>query len=249
MSPRFSLSQGPLILVNRDHPLPCEPEEDTLVPVDSRHPHILLQRQAAALLDELLGAVGGRTAIVPVSGYRPRLEQQAIWADTLAREGRVFTETYVARPGCSEHQPGLAIDLGENRPPIDFICPAFPDEGVCGAFRRRCAQFGFVLRYPAGKEEVTGIGHEPWHFRYVGWPHAWLMDRQGLVLEEYIALLHAYPEQGPHLRLSIGGRRFEIFHIAQRDLYGLEARLPADLPCQISGDNVDGVVVTLWRDA
>ena len=249
MSPRFSISQGPLVLVNRNHPLPYEPGEDDLSPVDRRHPHILLQRQAAALLDQLLGAVGGRTAIVPVSGYRPRLEQQAIWEDALARHGRSFTETYVARPGCSEHQTGLAIDLGENRPPIDFLCPAFPDTGVCGAFRRRCAQFGFVLRYPEGREEITGIGHEPWHFRYVGWPHAWLMEGRGLVLEEYLSQLHAYPEQGPHLRFAIGGRHFEIFHVLQADLPGLEGRLPAGLPCQISGDNMDGVVVTLWRDA
>ena len=249
MSTPFSLSQGPLILVNRDHPLPCEPEADTLVPVDSRHPHILLQRQAAALLDQLLGAVGGRTAIVPVSGYRPRREQQAIWDDTLAQRGLPFTQAYVAPPGCSEHQTGLAIDLGENRPPIDFICPSFPDEGVCRAFRLRCAQFGFVLRYPEGREAATGIAYEPWHFRYVGWPHAWLMTQRGLVLEEYIELLHTYPETGPHLRFEAGGRHFEIFHVPQPHLPGLEDRLPTGLPCQISGDNVDGVAVTLWRDA
>ena len=64
--------------------------------------------------------------------------------------------------GRAEHQTGLAIDLGENGPEVDFLCPAFPDSGPCGALRRRAADFGFVLRYPKGKENVTGIGYEPW---------------------------------------------------------------------------------------
>ena len=129
--------------------------------------------------------MGARGAIVPVSGFRSRAEQQAIWDSSLAEHGRAFTETYVARPGCSEHETGLAIDLAENRPDIDFLCPQFPDEGVCRLFRLAAPEFGFVLRYPAGKEHITGIGHEPWHFRYVGRPHAGEMALYGLTLEEY----------------------------------------------------------------
>lgn len=64
--------------------------------------------------------------------------------------------------------------------------PAFPYEGVCQMFRERAAEFGFVERYPAGKEPITGIAHEPWHFRYVSPPHARAMVRRGLVLEEYL---------------------------------------------------------------
>ena len=248
MSAPFAVDRGPLILVNRDHPLTAEPAPDSLVPADSRCPDILLDRRAAGLLDRLLCSLGARSAIVPVSGYRPMAQQEAIWEDTLEQRGLEFTQTYVARPGCSEHQTGLAIDLGENKPPIDFICPAFPDEGVCRAFRLRCADFGFVLRYPAGREDVTGIGHEPWHFRYVGWPHARLMSERGLVLEEYIDLVRRHPEEGPRLTYRTAGRDFEIFHVAQDRLEGLADRLPGALPCQISGDNVDGVIVTLWRD-
>lgn len=248
MSAGFSMYAGPLILVNRDHPLHAEPERDELVPADDRHPRILLHRQAAALLEQLRTAVGGRTQIVPVSGYRPRAEQQRIWDDSMAGHGGDFTRTYVAVPGCSEHQTGLAIDLGENRPEIDFICPAFPDEGVCRTFRLRCADFGFVLRYPAGREKITGIGHEPWHFRYVGWPHARFMTAQGLVLEEYLAALHQYPEGGPHLRFESAGHAFELYHVNAGDLPGLRERLPCDRLCQCSGDNMDGAVVTLWRD-
>ena len=177
--------RGTLYLVNRAHPLAEESEAEALVPVDDSHSRIMLHQRARVMLEQLLTAVGGRAAIVPVSGYRPRSEQQAIWDDSLAEHGQKFTETYVARPGCSEHQTGLAIDLAENRPDIDFLCPQFPDEGVCRLFRLAAPEFGFVLRYPAGKEHITGIGHEPWHFRYVGRPHAGEMPLYGLPLEEY----------------------------------------------------------------
>ena len=82
----------------------------------------------------------------------------------------------MALPGCSEHQTGLAIDLGKAAGYIDFIRPAFPYDGVCGRFRRLAARYGFIERYQRGKEEVTGISAEPWHFRYVGAPHAQLME-------------------------------------------------------------------------
>ena len=178
--------RGTLYLVNRAHPLAGEPEAEALVPVDDSHPRIRLHARAKTMLEQLLTAVGGRGAIVPVSGYRPRSEQQAIWDDSLAEHGQKFTETYVARPGCSEHQTGLAIDLGENVPGLDFIRPSFPDHGICGRCRARAADFGFLLRYPRGKEAVTGIGWEPWHFRYVGTPWAREIAGRGLTLEEYL---------------------------------------------------------------
>jgi len=243
------LSTGTLILVNREHPLPAEPEPGELAPVDRRHPEILLHIRALAMLRQLLCAVGGQSAIVPVSGYRPRQEQQQIWDDTLQERGLEFTETYVARPGCSEHQTGLAIDLGENRPDLDFICPSFPDEGVYRTFRQRAADYGFVLRYPADKEAATGIGYEPWHFRYVGWPHAHMMESCGLVLEEYLDWLTSFPERGRHLEFQAGGRSFEVCHVPAGELNALTERLPSRIPCQCSGTNAGGVVLTLWRDA
>ena len=177
--------KGTLYLVNRAHPLPEEPSAEVLASVRSGQTEVRLHQRAKVMLDQLLAAVGSVGAIVPVSGYRPQTEQQAIWEDALAEHGKAFTETYVARPGCSEHETGLAIDLAENRPDIDFLCPQFPDEGVCRLFRLAAPEFGFVLRYPAGKEHITGIGHEPWHFRYVGRPHAGEMALYGLTLEEY----------------------------------------------------------------
>ena len=125
--------------------------------------------------------------IVPVSGWRSWEEQQTIYTQSLRENGPVFTAKFVAMPGHSEHQTGLAIDLGLLQPEIDFIRPAFPYEGICQKFRELAPAYGFLERYPEGKEHITGIAHEPWHFRYVGTPYSEEIARTGLTLEEYLA--------------------------------------------------------------
>lgn len=233
---------SPLALVNAAHPIQGEHAPD-LVAVDEHHPDILLERRAAGLLNACIQAVDGRGQILPVSGWRSREEQQSIWDETWAKEGEAFTRQYVALPGCSEHETGLAIDLGLAGPDIDFIRPHFPDRGVCAAFKRRAADYGFILRYPAGKEHITGIAHEPWHFRYVGTPHAGIMVRLGLALEEYLDLLHQHPIDRP-LCCRVQGRAFRICRI--------EGGGPDDLAAQedysmVSRDNCGGWVLTSWK--
>ena len=240
---------GPLVLVNQAHPLEQEPDAAVLLPPDNRRPDILLEARAGTVLSRFLSDLGCTGEIVPVSGYRSRAEQEAIFFGSLRENGEAFTRSYVALPGCSEHQTGLAVDLGENLPDLDFIRPQFPDTGVFRTFRRRASEYGFILRYPEDKTNLTGIQFEPWHFRYVSWPHARLMERKGLVLEEYIRLLEDYPESGPHLRFQDRGRSFELYTVSRENLEDLSNRLPGDTLCQWSGNNSSGVVVTIWRDA
>ncbi|MEY8333936.1 M15 family metallopeptidase [Lachnospiraceae bacterium 47-T17] len=178
-----------LMLINRES-APVEHgrgERARLLPVGGTN--VLLERQAAYALERLMEQIDGWRAIVPVSGWRSKEEQEQIWADSLRENGMEFTETYVALPGHSEHESGLAIDLGLKKDVVDFIRPDFPYDGICGTFRALAPDYGFIERYPEGKEEVTGIGHEPWHFRYIGTPHARLLTETGLVLEEYVAAL------------------------------------------------------------
>ena len=249
MTPAEMVRTGPLVLVNQTHPLEQEPDAAALLPPDSRRPDILLEARAGTVLSRFLSDLGCTGEIVPVSGYRSRAEQEAIFSDSLRNNGEAFTRAYVALPGCSEHQTGLAIDLGENRPDLDFIPQQLPDAGVFSMFRRRAAEYGFILRYPEDKAAVTGIQFEPWHFRYVGWPHARLMEREGLVLEEYHRLLEGYPESGPHLRFQDRGRSFELYTVSRDNLEDLPRRLPGNTLCQWSGNNSSGAVVTIWRDA
>ncbi|MFG6353625.1 MAG: D-alanyl-D-alanine carboxypeptidase family protein, partial [Oscillospiraceae bacterium] len=151
------------------------------------YPNILLEREAVQALSRVMEQIDGWLYIFHVSGWRAREEQLEIYANSLRENGPEFTAKFVAMPGHSEHQTGLAIDLGLLQPEIDFIRPAFPYEGICQKFRELAPAYGFIERYPAGKESITGIAHEPWHFRYVDTPHSEVMAFKGLTLEEYLA--------------------------------------------------------------
>jgi len=242
-----SIHEGNLVLVNRHHPLRRVMDPDRLVPVDEKHEAILLHRDAKTMLSRLLSLLGANESIVPVSGYRSLQEQDAIFRDSLKENGEEFTLKYVAFPNCSEHQTGLAIDLGENKADIDFIRPDFPDSGICQAFRMQAAQFGFIERYQAGKEAVTGIAWEPWHFRYIGYPHSAIMQQHQFALEEYIAYVKDFPEHGQHLLFEEEGQVAEIFYIRAADSLVTTVQLPDEVSYQLSGNNVDGWICTLWR--
>ncbi|MFR8317288.1 MAG: M15 family metallopeptidase [Catenibacillus sp.] len=193
-----------LILVNRSHPLDFENGKTgggfpaVLVDVAAFMPvmegeKVLLEQTAAHALQKLLAAVyeadrecGDGQTIAAVSGWRSQREQIEIYEDSLKENGEAFTRKYVAWPGCSEHQTGLAIDVGLKAEHMDFIRPEFPWEGIGRIFRRLAPKYGFVQRYTKEKEVLTGIAEEPWHFRYVGCPHAQIMTERGLCLEEYI---------------------------------------------------------------
>lgn len=174
-----------LILINQTHSYPVSIQQDMVI-IHPDFPDILLEREAVQALARLMAEIDGWQHIVPVSGWRSFFEQQKIYQDSLRDNGQEFTALYVALPGHSEHQTGLAVDLGLRQSDINFICPAFPYDGICQRFRELAPSYGFIERYPAGKESVTGISHEPWHFRYVGTPHAECITRRGLTLEEYL---------------------------------------------------------------
>ena len=237
---RGGIHNGLLILVNAEHPIQ-HMERPVLAPaVPGRD--ILLDTRAAAMLSGLISRIGAAGEIVPVSGWRSEAEQREIWDGSMRESGEEFTRKYVALPGCSEHQTGLAIDLALRADNIDFIRPEFPYDGVCGRFRALAADYGFVERYQSGKEGVTGIAAEPWHFRYVGRPHARIMCEMGLCLEEYVEYLRAYPY--PERLLEVRGEVYEaeVGFAGARDALGLP-----DAPYQVSGNNVDGYIYTLWR--
>ena len=240
---------GSLILVNRAYGYK-EYSKRSLIPVLDKEPEILMQRRAAVLLFHLMDKINGWQGIVPVSGWRSGKEQEEIWDSSLKENGRGFTETYVAFPGHSEHQTGLAIDLGQKQEIIDFIRPEFPYTGICGIFRERAADYGFIERYPKGREDVTGIGYEPWHFRYVGIPHAKIMEREKLTLEEYIAVLREFPYGEKSYRFQEGGQEFLVSYLKMPDMEaGINATIELDdsHPYWVSGNNVDGFVITQER--
>lgn len=237
--------RGELILVNAMHPIKEEPLPVELMSLHSDYPGITLRRRATQMLNGLIKEINSANQIVPVSGYRTVYEQTFIYEDCLREEGVGYTADFVALPNCSEHQTGLAIDLAENKADIDFICPDFPYTGICQTFREHAAKYGFIERYQAGKEAITNVAGEPWHFRYVGCPHAQFIVEQGLTLEEYIESLKQY-QQGSQLRCQVDNRQYDIFFLPIDGSDRIPVALPENSCCQVSGNNVDGLIVTLW---
>jgi D-alanyl-D-alanine carboxypeptidase len=242
------IHKGSLVLINRRYPMKKDKTEQniSLIPAYVQDSDILLESKTASVLSHLIGILRCKEDIIPVSGYRSYEEQERIFTDSLLDHGKEFTYKYVALPNHSEHQTGLAIDLALKQDTVDFICPEFPYEGVCKEFRKKAPLHGFVERYQSGKEKVTGIAHEPWHFRYVGYPHSVIMQEKGFVLEEYMEFMKAFPYEGEHYVTSMNNQVIEIFYV-NASSYLTTIELPEDAIYQTSGNNVDGFIVTLWR--
>ncbi len=102
-----------------------------------------------------------------------------------------LTRQYYTEPGHSEHHSGLALDIitVEYQRDVYSLTEQFAETDGYRWLIAHCAEFGFILRYPKGKTDITQINYEPWHYRYVGKEHAQYIMKHDLTLEEYIALL------------------------------------------------------------
>lgn len=121
------------------------------------------------------------------SGYRSEVTQKGFYDGYVAKDGKDAADTYSARPGHSEHQTGLAFDLSTPDGNCHLqICYADTPGGQWVA--KHAYEYGFVIRYPKGKESVTGYQYEPWHLRYVGTALATEIQKAGQTLEEFFGL-------------------------------------------------------------
>ncbi len=246
--PAADVHSGALVLVNADCPY-VPPQSQTLVTVldgknDAylvRDGSILLDEEALDALNRLMAdfaAQGGERNVNVVAGFRTEEFQQHLFDQSAAANGLDHALRYVAQPGHSEHQTGYALDFSL----YDVSSGASADFTGAGEqqwIADHAPDYGFVLRYGADKEAVTGIAAESWHYRYVGVPHAHIMTDRGLCLEEYWDLLRAHPYNGEHLRTTVGGTAYEIWYCPTEALYVPEAGDYA-----LSGDNVGGFAVT-----
>ncbi|MDT2986133.1 D,D-carboxypeptidase/D,D-dipeptidase VanXY [Enterococcus casseliflavus] len=180
-----------LQLVSKEFPLEKNQEPPHLVLAAFSEDEVYLQPEAAKQWERLVKALKLEDEICLLDGYRTEKQQRYLWEYSLKENGLAYTKQFVALPGCSEHQLGLAIDVGLKGSQDDLICPRFRDSAAADLFTQEMMNYGFILRYPADKQEVTGIGYEPWHFRYVGLPHSQIIASQQWTLEEY----HQYLEQ------------------------------------------------------
>ncbi len=119
------------------------------------------------------------------SGFRSYSSQKSIYNRYVSRDGKALADTYSARPGHSEHQTGLSIDL-------NTITQSFGRTREGRWVAEHCHEYGFIIRYPQGKSDITGYCYEPWHLRYVGVEAATKIAQSGLCLEEYYGITSFY---------------------------------------------------------
>lgn len=119
------------------------------------------------------------------SGYRSYETQKNLYNDYVKEDGKEKADTYSARPGYSEHQTGLAMDL-------NIVDSSFEGTPEAKWIEKNCYKYGFIIRYPKGKENITGYKYEPWHIRYLGKENAKKVYDSGLTLEEYLQIDSKY---------------------------------------------------------
>lgn len=184
-----------LILANKDNPLPSDYAPDLAYLEGGSYQ---MQSEAAAAFDRMKNAANATGLhLMACSTYRSVERQTELfnaeiqkWMgqgmdETAAREQAA---TVVMVPGCSEHNTGLAVDVGSIT--NQRVEEDFENEPEFAWLQEHAAEYGFILRYPADKVEVTGVTYEPWHYRYVGVENAQKIKESGLCLEEYLAQSH-----------------------------------------------------------
>ncbi len=252
---RADMAKGDLILVSADYPYVFPATEGHLTLTygnkskgyqlgsaqDKLDTRVLAAFNTAA--DSFLAETGETGLILVQNGaYRSYAAQEDLYNRRVAKEGEEAAAKYVALPGNSEHHTGLAMDLSVY---TDGKMYGLDELETYQWVPKNFPRYGFVLRYPASKIAITGIAYEPWHFRYVGIPHAVYMTNNNLCLEEYINTLRAYQADGTHLFVESDGITYEIWYVPLTDGEVTYALVPDGVPYSISGNNRDGFVVTL----
>lgn len=178
-------------LVNRAHTLDASYVPDDLVTIevnyinDMEMVNQLRQEASDALTDLFEEANNVGYSLYAVSGYRSYEYQEELYDDFVATHGEEEAQRFSAPPGASEHQTGLSMDITSEDVAYGLV-ETFgeTDDGVWVS--ENAHRFGFIIRYPYGKEDVTGYMYEPWHLRYVGKELANDIYESGLAYEEYL---------------------------------------------------------------
>ncbi|KKO55185.1 M15 family metallopeptidase [Paenibacillus sp. DMB20] len=231
--------EGNLVLVNKEHPVHPESVPSDIVRLFEDREltegyalldnTIRLSGSVARSFSEMIDAAArkGIHRFRISSGYRDVSEQERLYREKGA--------DYALPAGHSEHNLGLSLDIGSTAGAIDRT-----PEGEW--LLKNAWKHGFVLRYPPDKTAITGIEYEPWHFRYVGLPHSVIMKDRNFTLEEYLDFLKEQKSFSP----TVQGEKYEITYMPVSS--DMTIQLPVANPYEISGNNVDGVIVTVRQN-
>lgn len=185
------LNVGNLVLVNKFYHLKEDYTPNDLVTLSgqyNRGANNKMRKEAADALMKMVDAASlENITIYNVSAFRSYDYQVNLYNGYIKRDGQAAADKYSARPGYSEHQTGLCADLNNVSDSFDGS-----DEAIW--LKNNAYKYGFILRFPKGKEDITGYKYEPWHYRYVGIEAAKVIYEDDITLEEYYAY---YIEKAP----------------------------------------------------
>ena len=168
-----------ILIVNKTYSLP-----------ESYDPQGLTSETQKALNKMINDAQEAGLNLFDASDYRSYQDQLTVYQEYCVRDGWKEADTYSARPGHSEHQTGMVIDFNN-------ISNEFDDTEEAKWLEEHCADYGFIIRFPQGKESITGYQYESWHVRYVGVEIAQEIQKLGICLEEYLGVDSEYKEEWP----------------------------------------------------
>lgn len=169
-------------LVNKSHALPKDYEPTDLEAIPS-FPNLLLRNVAIENFEKLLSkALLDGISLIPYSTYRSYDYQDGLYNKYLQTDTKEEVDTYSARPGHSEHQTGLAIDIKSASHWYNLT------DNDYEWMKNNSYQFGFIIRYPKDNSFITGYKEEPWHIRYIGIEHATKVHELGITYDEYYDL-------------------------------------------------------------
>lgn len=176
-----------ILLVNSEHSLDKNYVPDNLITPnikftnESSKDERMISKTIEKPLEDLIDTAKKENIILlGNSAYRSYNLQKKIYEKRVKTEGKKMADSYVSKPGFSEHQTGLCIDLTD---PARNISKGTKEAKWLS---KNCYKFGFILRYPEGKEKITKISYEPWHIRYVGKEAAKYIHDNDITLEEYL---------------------------------------------------------------
>lgn len=171
------------VLVNKYNYLPSDYVPNNLVTLNEySKPNIKLVKEAYEAFKKMaMDASLNNLNLRIVSAYRSYDYQKNLYNSYLKNDSQEIVDTYSARPGFSEHQTGLAIDIDNGRENYN----RFHITQEFAWVKENCYKYGFILRYDLGKEHITGYKYEPWHYRYVGTNISEYIYKNNLTFEEY----------------------------------------------------------------
>ena len=174
------VSKGNLMLVNKYHKLSEDytPKEVTTISLKYAYPDNKLAKEVLDAYEKMWkSAKNEGITLIATSAYRTFESQERVY-DSFLKNGEEYADNYAARPGFSEHQTGLSVDIfgyGTTK-------KTFEDSPSFTWLQENAHKYGFILRYPKGKENLTGYNYEAWHYRYVG-----VKDATRITFDEYYA--------------------------------------------------------------